>query len=186
MKRFVATLCACSAVFAGIVGAASAHGRHHPRNEARHHHSRVCGLDKEWLKTSMEGDLFEIEGGQIAKTKSTDPAVLRLANRLISDHTQSYHDAVKLARKLGVGVETEPSPTEQWELQVVRTFSGNAFDHWYSSLEVYDHIQDIQESADEAKDGCNREVRHEALTDIPTLRMHLALARAALAANPTP
>jgi putative membrane protein len=185
MKRFVAILCACSAVFAGLVGVASAHGRHHSRNEARHH-SRVCGLDKEWLKTSMEGDLFEVAGGQIAKTKSTDPAVLRLANTLISDHTQSYHDAAKLARKLGVDVETEPSPSEQWELQVVRTFSGNAFDHWYSSLEVFDHIQDIQESSDEAKDGCNAEVRHEAKTDIPMLRMHLALSRAALAANPTP
>ena len=182
MKRFVAILCACSAVFAGIAGAATAHGKHHARRE----HAAVSGLDKEWLKTSMEGDLFEVDGGKIAKSKSTDPAVLRLANRLISDHTQSYSDAAKLARKLGVEVPTEPTPSEQWELQIVQSFTGKAFNHWYASLEVFDHMQDIQESTDEVKDGSNSEVREEAKRDLPMLRQHLRLSRAALRANPNP
>ena len=38
----------------------------------------------------------------------------------------------------------------QWELQIVSTLSGAAFDHWYADLEVKDHMQDISEAADEA------------------------------------
>src|SRR5205814_1973176 len=104
--------------------------------------------------------------------------------RLVSDHTMSFKDSAKLARRLGVEVPASPTPSEVWELKMVRTLSGKAFDHWYSSLEVYDHRQDIQEATDEVQDGSNRAVRENARTELPTLHQHLELAEAALSANP--
>src|SRR3954451_13939000 len=32
---------------------------------------KVSGLDKNWLQTSIQGDRFEIQGGQIAQQKGT-------------------------------------------------------------------------------------------------------------------
>jgi putative membrane protein len=157
-----------------------------PTASARAHtaSAAVSGLDKEYLKTSMEGDLFEIAGGKLARARTPNQAVRRLANRLISDHTKSYSDAAKLARRLGVDVSKSPSPSEQWELKIVSQLRGATFNHWYSSLEVYDHVQDIQEASDEVSDGSNSSVIDNARMDLPILRQHLHLARLALAASP--
>ncbi|MBV8953414.1 MAG: DUF4142 domain-containing protein [Solirubrobacterales bacterium] len=170
-RSLIAIGCAClvaSAVFAG--GASAQRG--------------VSGLDKEYLKTSMQGDIFEITGGKLARVKTHNRAVLTMANRLVSDHTKSLRDAARLARRLGVEVPKSPTPSETWELQVVRSLSGRSFDHWYSRLEVYDHLQDIDETTSEIQDGSNGAVRAEAKTDLPMLRTHLKLARIAAAASP--
>src|SRR5206468_2135848 len=64
-------------------------------------HRGVCGLDAYWLRTSIQGDVFEIRGGQLALQKSNNTAVRTLAQRLISDHTKSLQDALDLAKKYG-------------------------------------------------------------------------------------
>jgi putative membrane protein len=146
------------------------------------HNSGSCddgdysGLDEEWLKMAIQGDLFEIQGGQLALQKSQRTEVRDLATRLIADHTQSLQDATELAQKYGIDVPTEPSPTQQWQLLALQQFSGAQFDQMYSSLEVADHKQDIEEAQDEVEDGCNGEFKREAAKEIPVLQQHLELA----------
>jgi putative membrane protein len=141
-------------------------------------------MDTEYLKESMEGDLFEIEGGKIALRMSSNAAVRNLASALISDHQKSYADAVDLAHRFGVPVQTDPSPSEQWELQAIQQFSGAQFNHQYALLEVYDHMQDIDLATHEAADGCASSVRENARNELPMLERHLAHSKRALAANP--
>jgi putative membrane protein len=145
---------------------------------ARSNH-RTSGLDVQWLKTSAQGDVFEIKGGRLALSKSTNTAVRALAQRLISDHTKSLQDAEKLAKKNGIKLEKTPTPSEQWELSVVSTMTGKAFDTEYSNLEVRDHQQDISETQDEARMGFNRAIVKDARQEIPMLRVHLHLAKVA-------
>jgi putative membrane protein len=142
--------------------------------------------DEEWLMMSIQGDLFEIQGGKLAQEKATRQIVRDLGARLVKDHTKSLHDAVQVAHELGIPVPDEPSPTQQWELRAVAQFHGSEFDRWYSDLEVQDHIQDIQETQDEVDKGCNDKVRQLAKDDLPVLKKHLELARAALAASGGP
>ena len=106
---------------------------------------------------------------------------MRLAKRLVSDHSKSLKDAVDLAHKLGIDVPKAPTPSEVWELKVVAGASGKAFNTLYSTLEVYDHIQDIQETTDEINDGSNSQIRDDAKTELPMLKMHLAMSRLAAA-----
>ncbi len=63
---------------------------------------------------------------------------------------------------------------------MVSTFSGTQFDRWYSSLEVQDHKQDISEASNEAKNGKQAHVRKDARRELPVLKKHLRLAKAAL------
>jgi putative membrane protein len=139
--------------------------------------------DEEWLMMSIEGDLFEIQGGKLAQERATSQVVRDLGARLVRDHTQSLADATRIARELGIEVPTEPSPTQQWQLRAVAQFTGTQFDRWYSDLEVQDHLQDIQEAEDEVSKGCNDKVRQHAKEDLPVLQEHLRLARAAVAAT---
>ena len=110
--------------------------------------------------------------------------VKSLGARLVADHTKSLKDAIAVARKLGISVPGKPTPSQEWELQIVGTLSGAQFNHWYSSLEVGDHQQDIKESHDEVTEGGNRQVKKLAAEDLPVLKEHLKLAVQALSVSP--
>jgi putative membrane protein len=139
--------------------------------------------DEEWLMMSIQGDRFEIQGGNLAQKKATTQIVRDLGARLVKDHTKSLQDATDVADQLGIDVPDKPSPSQQWELRAVAQFQGADFDKWYSDLEVQDHLQDIQETQDEIDKGCNDQIKQLADDDLPVLQQHLELARAALTAG---
>jgi len=132
---------------------------------------------------SIEGDRFEIAGGQLAQQKAASSAVKQFGARLIEDHSKSLQDAIEVATKLGIEVPAEPSPTQQWELRAVSQYSGSEFDHWYSDLEVQDHMEDIDAAQDEVEKGCSRKVRQLAKDDLPVLQQHLEIAQSLLSAS---
>jgi putative membrane protein len=141
-------------------------------------------LDKSSLKTSIQGDRFEIAGGKLAQSKGVTPAVRALGKRLVTDHTKSLHEAVALAHRLHIGVPGSPTPSQEWELTTLAGFSDAPFDAAYAYLEVQDHKQDIDEAKMEVEEGLNRSVRHLAHSDLPTLRTHLRLSKQALSEIP--
>jgi putative membrane protein len=143
----------------------------------------VSAADEQYLQTSISGDRFEIIGGKLAEKKSKNAAVLKAATTIVSDHTKSLSDAIKLAHQLNIDVPSSPTPSEIWELKVVAAAKGKAFNVLYSSLEVYDHLQDIDETSSEISEGTNPQIRDDAKTELPMLRKHLRLARAALSAS---
>ena len=136
-------------------------------------------LDRHYLTTALEGDHFEIQGGNLAQKKGQCPAVTRLAKRLVADHSKSFAESSKLARSLSVEVPKSPTPSMQWELSQVSAMSGTAFDKAYATLELKDHIEDIQDTTEEMTKGQTAPVRAAARKELPMLRAHLALSRAA-------
>ena len=143
------------------------------------HTRRLSAHDKTYLQTSAQGDMFEIYGGKMALQRSHSAAVRRLARVLVADHTKSLKETRSLAARHGLSLPSAATPSQQWELAVVSTYRGRRFNRWYTSLEVDDHKQDIEEAADEAANGLNPAVKADAAKEIPTLRHHLALSLAA-------
>lgn len=139
--------------------------------------------DKEWLKTSISGDRFEIMGGHLALNKSSNPRVRALGARLIKDHTKSLHEALALAARMHLKAPKDPTPSMQWEIMMVSQLQGRSFDYNYSKLEVFDHSQDIEEAKSEAGEGMSTLVRKLAQHELPMLKMHLALSRRALSSS---
>jgi putative membrane protein len=186
MRRAVPAVAAAAIAALGVSSLALADEHH--RSDAgqakvvRCDRGTVSAWDEEWLKTSIEGDRFEIQGGTLAQQKAQTDQVRTLGAVLVRDHTKSLAQATRVAERLGVDVPDEPSPSQQWELGAVAAFSGRDFNRWYADLEVQDHTQDIQEAQDEVDMGCNHTVRHLAKDELPTLQKHLELAQAALAA----
>ncbi len=141
--------------------------------------SSVSPFDENYLQTAIQGDRFEVIGGRLAKRRGHSVAVRALGARLLKDHKQSLKDAIDLANKLDIDVPKKPTPLMQWELRAVRHFHGRAFDRWYTDLEVQDHKQDIKEASDETSKGSDPELKKSAADELPTLREHLKLSRAA-------
>jgi putative membrane protein len=160
-------------------------GKHGQKAPGAHRHSCERGAysawDEEWLKTSIEGDLFEIDGGKIAQSKTTTSVVQALGAKLFHDHSESVEDARRAAASLGIEAPNHPTPSEEWELEDISTKSGQAFDQAYSSLEVKDHEQDIEETKSELELGCSPAIKKLAVEDLPMLEEHLKLSREALA-----
>ncbi|WP_028059865.1 DUF4142 domain-containing protein [Candidatus Solirubrobacter pratensis] len=175
MSRFMTGIALGTSVAALSLGVSTAHARVAPT---------ASGLDKQYLTTSIQGDRFEVLGGQQALSRSQNPAVRALATRLVKDHAKSLKESIALAKRLGVSVPKAPAPSMRWELQMVGALSGPQYDHWYADLEAKDHVQDISEASDEVKMGSNAAVRQSARKELPTLRAHLKLSRAALKASP--
>jgi putative membrane protein len=138
--------------------------------------------DEMWLQTSISGDRFEIAGGQIAIRRSSNPQVRALGRRLIADHGKSLADAIALAREHGIGVPPAATPSQQWQLNRLKNMPKSWFDVQYTSLEVKDHNQDLEETGFEARMGEQWDIRADAKHEMPMLNMHLRLSKAALAA----
>jgi putative membrane protein len=182
MKRLAVVAATSALAMALAAGGTVAQGHGQVSGgDHRSHDEQVCGLDKQWLQSSIQGDRFEIQGGQLALSKTSAPKVQKLAHTLIDDHTQSLSDAIDLAHKYDIEVPDSPSPVQQWILGDLAKKSGRDFDQAYSSVEVADHVQDISEAQEEVQDGCNQDIRDEAKNEIPTLQYHLQLAEEALA-----
>jgi putative membrane protein len=136
--------------------------------------------DEMWLQTSISGDRFEIAGGRIALARSSNPQVRALGRRLIADHSKSLAEAVALAKKYGIGVPPAATPSMQWQLNRLKNMPKSWFDVQYTSLEVKDHNQDIEETGFEAREGENWEIRADAKKELPMLNMHLKMSKATL------
>jgi putative membrane protein len=140
-------------------------------------------FDQWFLQASIQGDRFEVAGGTFAQQHSGNSAVKTLAVRLVKDHSKSLSDSIKLAHSLHVSVPPAATPSQQWELQQVKSMSGSDFDRAYASLEVKDHQEDISMAQDELKMGQDPQVKAEAKKDLPMLKMHLLLSQKALKAT---
>jgi putative membrane protein len=143
--------------------------------------TQLSAKDVNYLQTSISGDRFEIIGGKLAMQKGSSAAVRALGRRLVMDHSKSLHEAVAEAKRAGVKVPEAPTPSMVWELQTVKSMNGSGFDRAYTSLEVKDHQQDIEETSFEVQHGAAQEIKQSAKKELPILRMHLALSKKAAA-----
>src|SRR6059058_3066131 len=88
--------------------------------------SDVCSSDL--LQGSIQGDHFEIEGGQYAQAHAVNPSTQALGARLVNDHTKSLNDATELATQLGIPVPQTMSEEQRQELDAVEAHTGLHFD----------------------------------------------------------
>ncbi len=142
-------------------------------------HAATSAQDKTWLSTSMEGDRFEMIGGQLAMTHSDNARVRQLGHRLMVDHQRALQRSAAAAHSRDVDVPHEPSPSEQWELDMLSQLRGPVFDLAYTSLEVKDHEQDISEATIESQTGSDAYVVKLARQAIGMYHRHLHLSHVA-------
>jgi putative membrane protein len=145
--------------------------------------SGASAQDANYLQASISGDRFEIIGGKLAQKKGATQQVKALGARLVKDHSKSLSEAISEAKKANVKVPAAPTPSEVWELQTVGSMSGSAFDRAYTSLEVKDHQQDIEETTFEVGHGQSADIQAGAKKELPMLRMHLSLSKKAMSAG---
>ena len=129
--------------------------------------------DSSFIKNAAEGGMSEVELGQLAQQKATNPAVKDFGAMMVTDHTAANEKLKTVAASKQVTLPDSPSLMQKASKKKLDMMSGDSFDKSYVKGMIEDHKADIKEFQKEATDGKDPEVKAFAVATLPTLKMHL-------------
>lgn len=138
----------------------------------------VPPADKNFMIKAAQGGMGEVVLGQLALAHASRAGVKQFGRRMVNDHTKANAQLMQVAAKQGVTLPAAPGPEEQATKARLARLSGTAFDRAYVSDMVQDHEKDVADFQKEAHSGKDPAVKAFAAKTLPTLQMHLQMARA--------
>ena len=133
--------------------------------------------DQHFMVKAAQGGMGEVALGQLAQTHGSSAGVKQFGQKMVTDHSKANAQLMQVAAKQGVALPSAPGPEEQATKARLSKLSGAAFDRAYVSDMVEDHVQDVAEFQKEARTGKDPAVKAFAAKTLPTLKMHLQMAR---------
>jgi putative membrane protein len=121
--------------------------------------------------------MAEVKLGQLAQDKGSNEAVKDFGKKMVDDHSAANDKLKSVAADQKIKLPEAMSKTDQATYDRLSGLSGDAFDKAYARDMVNDHVKDIAAFKREAADGKNDAVKSFASETLPTLQMHLKMAR---------
>ncbi|MEI9803779.1 MAG: DUF4142 domain-containing protein [Pseudolabrys sp.] len=126
---------------------------------------------QKFIKNAIEGNLAEIDVGNLAQQKGKSDAVKQYGAMLVKDHGAANDKAKQVASQLGVEPPTGSGVTSKATYLKLKVLSGDTFDRSFAKSMVSDHQADIKEYQKEsAKSDAAGAFAKETQ---PTLQHHL-------------
>lgn len=133
--------------------------------------------DKAFLKQAAVGGAAEIQLGQMAEKKASNPQVKQFGARMVKDHSQNADLLTQVAQSQNLSLPTRLTPKYQdAEAQLSRQ-AGPQFDNAYMKMMVQDHMETVAKFKKEAATSQNPTVKKYAQESLPVLESHLQEAR---------
>jgi putative membrane protein len=136
---------------------------------------KLSKADQTFLKEAIQGDMAEVQMGQLAQQKGQSEDVKQFGQMLQQDHGQHLQKAQQIAQQNGMTPPTEPSAEAKKMHDKLSKMSGAQFDRAFAKDMVADHKKDIAKYQKEAKS--NGPLAQFAQETIPTLQKHLQTAQ---------
>jgi putative membrane protein len=156
----------------------AAAGQNAPGNSmAKDGAASLSSSDRSFMKKAAEGGMAEVELGQLAAQRASDPQVKQFAQRMVADHTKANGELKQIAAKKNVELPTELPASVKRERDKLSKLTGAQFDKEYMSHMTSDHKKDTSLFRSTAKSGKDTDVRQFASTTLPTLEEHLQMAQ---------
>src|SRR5262245_11860028 len=106
------------------------------------------GQDKagqKFLKEAIEGNLAEVQMGQLAQKNGNSDGVRSFGQMLQKDHSEANQKATAAANSLGVTPPTAPNSKQKAAYDRMSKLSGAKFDSEFAKHMIDDHKKDIAE-----------------------------------------
>jgi putative membrane protein len=129
-----------------------------------------------FMKKAIEGNLAEVQLGQLAQQKGGSDGVKNLGRQLETDHSSANQKAMSVASSMSMTPPSEPDKKQKATYQRLSKLSGDAFDREFVKLSVADHKKDIAEYQKEAKRQNDPAAGYAGET-LPSLQNHLEMAQ---------
>ena len=137
---------------------------------------QLSSSDYKFAKEAACGGALEVSLGKLASTKSANPAVQQFGQRMVTDHTKAGQNLAQIVSAKEATVPSEPTASQQKELDRLDKLSGQDFDRAYMDLMVRDHKTDVREFKHASEHADDPELKTFAATTLPTLEDHLKMA----------
>lgn len=114
----------------------------------------ASGADKVsevFIRDAIQGNLAEIQMGQLAEEKTESAEVKSYGQMLVTDHSVSNEQAEKVAEQIGVTVPTELSVSQKSTYDRMSKLSGTAFDRAFVAAMIAGHKANIARFQNEAR-----------------------------------
>jgi putative membrane protein len=134
------------------------------------------GADQKFMKEAIEGNLAEVQMGQLAQQNGQSQGVKDFGQMLQTDHSQANTKAQSVAQSLNMTPPTEPNAKQKKDYAKMSKLNGAAFDKAFAQHMVADHKKDIAAYKKETKSK-NQTVAGYASETLPTLQKHLETAQ---------
>jgi putative membrane protein len=133
----------------------------------------VTVADTTFLKKAASGGIAEVELGQLAVERASNPDVKQFAQRMVSDHTKANSQLKQVAAEEHIRLPQALTAKDKAIKDALARLSGDDFDRAYMKDMVQDHRQDVAEFERESKSTQDPAVKGFAMQTLPTLRDHL-------------
>jgi putative membrane protein len=141
--------------------------------------------DVSFAKEAAIGGMSEVELGQLAVQKASDPRVKQFGQRMVDDHTKA-NDALKAAAaQEGITLPTSTDTKHEEFRAKLDKLSGPQFDEAYTKVMVRDHKEDVAAFEKQAK-AASSPVQKFAANTLPTLESHLQMIEGISGTAPKP
>lgn len=133
--------------------------------------------DKAFLKQAAVGGEAEIQMGQMAEKKASNPQVQQFGARMVKDHSQNADLLTQVAQSQNVSLPTRLTPEYSDAMAQLSRQAGPQFDNAYMKMMVQDHMKTVAKFKKEAATSQDPTVKKYAQESLPVLESHLQEAR---------
>jgi putative membrane protein len=131
--------------------------------------------DYEFVTKATQGGLTEVQLGQLAVEKATDPAIKDFGQKMVTEHGKANEELKALATSKNATPPMKFSRKEDSTIADLQKVSGAEFDRAYAKVMLKDHKKDVKEFKDAAKDLKDPELKAFAEKTLPVLEEHLKM-----------
>ena len=134
---------------------------------------KEVSADKQFLMKAIQGNLAEIQMGQLALKQSKSQIVQDLRSAWWTNTPSPTSRPRQLATRKGLDLAKSPDAAA---VAMMRRLSKmkTGFDKAYLNHMLMDHKKDVADYAKEAKTGYDDDIKTYATTTLPTLQRHLS------------
>jgi putative membrane protein len=134
--------------------------------------SGLAAADQAFVKEAAIGGMAEVDLGQLAASKASNPEVKQFGQRMVDDHGKANEELKSWASQKSVNLPTELDAKHKAEHAKLEKLSGEAFDRAYMTSMVADHNKDVAEFQRQSKSAKDPDLRAWVTKTLPTLEDH--------------
>jgi putative membrane protein len=138
----------------------------------------AAGADKVsqvFIRDAVQSNLAKIELGKLAQENAQSAEVKSYGQTLVTEHSTSNEQALKVAKQIGINAPTELNVSQKSAYDKIAKLSGRAFERAFVNAIIMDYKTNVMRFKNEAKKK-NDPVADFANQTLPLLKKNLEAA----------
>lgn len=135
----------------------------------------VDASDATFATKAAVGGMAEVEFGNLALEKTSNPQVKDFANMMVSDHGKANEELKAIAKMKNITLPGALDEEHQKKMTELNGKTGKDFDKAYVEAMVDGHDKTLKLMQDEAKDGKDADLKAFASKTSPVVNTHLVM-----------